>query len=65
MCLTQQARLQRGNLLLKQGKLDEAESDFKKVVSKAIPPFKENYAGADTCERNNSSPGGVSVDLWP
>lgn len=39
MCLTQQARLQRGNLLLKQGKLDEAESDFKKVVSKAIPPF--------------------------
>lgn len=40
MCLTQQARLQRGNLLLKQGKLDEAESDFKKVVSKAIPPFK-------------------------
>lgn len=30
---SQQARLQRGNLLLKQGKLDEAESDFKKVVS--------------------------------
>uniref|UniRef100_A0AAQ4RZ58 DnaJ homolog subfamily C member 3 n=1 Tax=Gasterosteus aculeatus aculeatus TaxID=481459 RepID=A0AAQ4RZ58_GASAC len=27
------ARLQRGNLLLKQGGLDEAESDFKKVVS--------------------------------
>ncbi|GCB85162.1 hypothetical protein scyTo_0025884, partial [Scyliorhinus torazame] len=27
------ARLQRGNLLLKQGKLDEAEEDFKKVVS--------------------------------
>uniref|UniRef100_A0AAQ5Y4Q5 DnaJ homolog subfamily C member 3 n=1 Tax=Amphiprion ocellaris TaxID=80972 RepID=A0AAQ5Y4Q5_AMPOC len=26
------ARLQRGNLLLKQGKLDEAESDFKKVT---------------------------------
>uniref|UniRef100_A0A8C2ER12 DnaJ homolog subfamily C member 3 n=1 Tax=Cyprinus carpio TaxID=7962 RepID=A0A8C2ER12_CYPCA len=26
------ARLQRGNLLLKHGKLDEAESDFKKVV---------------------------------
>lgn len=28
-----QARLQRGHLLLKQGKLDEAEDDFKKVVS--------------------------------
>lgn len=28
-----QARLQRGSLLLKHGKLDEAESDFKKVVS--------------------------------
>lgn len=28
-----QAQLQRGNILLKQGKLDEAESDFKKVVS--------------------------------
>lgn len=28
-----QARLQRGNLLLKQGNLDEAESDFKRVVS--------------------------------
>lgn len=28
-----QVRLQRGNLLLKRGKLDEAESDFKKVVS--------------------------------
>uniref|UniRef100_A0A7N5ZYB0 DnaJ homolog subfamily C member 3 n=1 Tax=Anabas testudineus TaxID=64144 RepID=A0A7N5ZYB0_ANATE len=27
------ARLQRGNLLLKQGRLDEAESDFKSVVS--------------------------------
>nr|XP_020757209.1 dnaJ homolog subfamily C member 3 isoform X2 [Odocoileus virginianus texanus] len=27
------ARLQRGHLLLKQGKLDEAEDDFKKVVS--------------------------------
>lgn len=28
------AQLQRGNLLLKQGRLDEAESDYKKVVSK-------------------------------
>lgn len=26
------AQLQRGNLLLKQGRLDEAESDYKKVV---------------------------------
>uniref|UniRef100_A0A3P8XBZ7 DnaJ homolog subfamily C member 3 n=1 Tax=Esox lucius TaxID=8010 RepID=A0A3P8XBZ7_ESOLU len=30
------ARLQRGNLLLKQGRLDEAERDFKKVVSHDI-----------------------------
>lgn len=28
-----QARLQRGHLLLKQGKFDEAEDDFKNVVS--------------------------------
>uniref|UniRef100_A0A8C7YCY4 DnaJ homolog subfamily C member 3 n=1 Tax=Oryzias sinensis TaxID=183150 RepID=A0A8C7YCY4_9TELE len=34
------ARLQRGNLLLKQGKLDEAESDFKKVL-KSNPSDKE------------------------
>lgn len=33
LCLHTKARLQRGNLLLKQGKLDEAEADFKKVVS--------------------------------
>lgn len=31
-----QARLQRGNLLLKQGKLDEALSDFKRVVSDSL-----------------------------
>jgi len=31
--LNPQARLQRGNLLLKHGKLDEAENDFKRVVS--------------------------------
>ncbi|MGH0126988.1 UNVERIFIED_CONTAM: hypothetical protein FKN15_012301 [Acipenser sinensis] len=34
------ARLQRGNLLLKQGKLDEAEEDFKKVL-KSSPSAKE------------------------
>ncbi|KAM8856456.1 dnaJ homolog subfamily C [Spinachia spinachia] len=34
------ARLQRGNLLLKQGGLDEAESDFKKVL-KSNPSDKE------------------------
>ncbi|XP_035995138.1 dnaJ homolog subfamily C member 3a isoform X2 [Fundulus heteroclitus] len=34
------ARLQRGNLLLKQGKLDEAESDFKRVL-KSNPSDKE------------------------
>ncbi|XP_077473375.1 dnaJ homolog subfamily C [Stigmatopora argus] len=34
------ARLQRGNLLLKQGKLDEAESDFRNVL-KAHPSDKE------------------------
>uniref|UniRef100_A0A3Q3FX04 DnaJ homolog subfamily C member 3 n=1 Tax=Labrus bergylta TaxID=56723 RepID=A0A3Q3FX04_9LABR len=34
------ARLQRGNLLLKQGRLDEAESDFKKVL-KTNPSDKE------------------------
>ncbi|XP_044071958.1 dnaJ homolog subfamily C member 3a isoform X2 [Siniperca chuatsi] len=34
------ARLQRGNLLLKQGRLDEAESDFKKVL-KSNPSDKE------------------------
>ncbi|XP_008326486.1 dnaJ homolog subfamily C [Cynoglossus semilaevis] len=34
------ARLQRGNILLKQGRLDEAESDFKKVM-KSNPSEKE------------------------
>ncbi|XP_053295355.1 dnaJ homolog subfamily C member 3a [Pleuronectes platessa] len=34
------ARLQRGNLLLKQGRLDEAESDFKKVL-KSHPNDKD------------------------
>ncbi|XP_077436160.1 dnaJ homolog subfamily C [Vanacampus margaritifer] len=34
------ARLQRGNLLLKQGKLDDAESDFRKVL-KVHPSDKE------------------------
>ncbi|CAB1328547.1 unnamed protein product [Coregonus sp. 'balchen'] len=34
------ARLQRGNLLLKQGRLDEAESDFKKVL-KSNPSDKD------------------------
>uniref|UniRef100_A0A3P9JAX2 DnaJ homolog subfamily C member 3 n=1 Tax=Oryzias latipes TaxID=8090 RepID=A0A3P9JAX2_ORYLA len=37
---SESARLQRGNLLLKQGKLDEAESDFKKVL-KSNPSDKE------------------------
>jgi len=32
-CVSLQARLQRGQLLLKQGKFDEAEDDFKNVVS--------------------------------
>lgn len=40
LCVSRKARLQRGNLLLKQGKLDEAESDFKKVVSSAIWSFQ-------------------------
>lgn len=35
-----QARLQRGSLLLKQGNLDEAESDFKKVVSNILKLFE-------------------------
>lgn len=30
------ARLQRGNILLKQAKLDEAEEDFRVVVSSAV-----------------------------
>lgn len=53
--LSPQARLQRGNLLLKQGGLDEAESDFKKVVSTR---FKVTVL----CDKQRS-PAGVSVDL--
>ncbi|KAM6985555.1 dnaJ homolog subfamily C [Aplochiton taeniatus] len=50
------ARLQRGNLLLKQGKLDEAESDFKKVLksSSSDKEQKEAYsqlAKADEVQR--------------
>ncbi|GLD66236.1 dnaJ homolog subfamily C member 3a isoform X2 [Lates japonicus] len=36
------ARLQRGNLLLKQGRLDEAESDFKKVDYETAAKHSEN-----------------------
>ncbi len=37
MCF--QARLQRGNILLKQGSTQEAREDFQAVVSETIPLF--------------------------
>lgn len=40
--LSLKAQLQRGNLLLKQGRLDEAESDYKKVVSEVRPFTSED-----------------------
>lgn len=54
LCVSRKARLQRGNLLLKQGKLDEAESDFKKVVSSVVC-IVEAFKG---------SPGVVRLVLW-
>ena len=33
LCLMRQARLQRGNIKLKQGKLDDAKVDFEHIVS--------------------------------
>ena len=33
LCFFWQARIQRGNVLLKQGNLKEAQEDFQKVVS--------------------------------
>lgn len=39
-----QARLQRGSLLLKQGKLDEAERDFKTVVRNSLRTVWINLA---------------------
>ncbi|XP_058471353.1 dnaJ homolog subfamily C member 3a [Solea solea] len=38
------ARLQRGNLLLKQGRLDEAESDFKKVMKSSASDKEQKEA---------------------
>lgn len=61
------ARLQRGNLLLKQGRLDEAESDFKKVVSIAISCLNTTATKLrgvpPTLLEKQSSPEGVSVVL--
>lgn len=62
--LSLKAQLQRGNLLLKQGRLDEAESDYKKVVSEVRPFTSEEpvlsarwqcwTASGWGCLRNNS-----------
>ncbi|XP_072300710.1 dnaJ homolog subfamily C isoform X2 [Eucyclogobius newberryi] len=46
------ARLQRGNLLLKHGKLDEAESDFKKVL-KSNPSEKEESEAQSLLQKSD------------
>uniref|UniRef100_A0A8C6WF07 DnaJ homolog subfamily C member 3 n=1 Tax=Neogobius melanostomus TaxID=47308 RepID=A0A8C6WF07_9GOBI len=46
------ARLQRGNLLLKHGKLDEAESDFKTVL-KSNPSDKEESEAQSQLKKSN------------
>lgn len=48
--LSLKAQLQRGNLLLKQGRLDEAESDYKKVVSQ-VGPFSAEAPGVSSRRR--------------
>lgn len=59
-----QAQLQRGNLLLKQGRLDEAESDFKSVVSTDCTCSCTSVPRTSAGSPIQIWPEGVSVDLW-
>jgi len=45
VCFLHQARLQRGNIKLKQGKLDDAKIDFEYIVSFFLHVLYYTYPG--------------------